>query len=87
MDTSLKTFLDTITPRQREVLRLVSDGMTNKEVAESLCIAPSVVAEHLTNIYAELDIHLASTDRPNRRTVLRLYGTFFDRHPDLDPLQ
>ncbi len=57
-DASLETLAATIrlSPREREVLRLVASGMTNHEIAACLFIAPGTVRKHLDNIYAKLGV-------------------------------
>ena len=39
-----------LTPREVEVLRLIADGASNPEIAETLVISPGTVARHVTNI-------------------------------------
>jgi len=46
--------LDDLTPRQREVLRMVASGATNKEIAQILQIAPHTVKNHLAQIFERL---------------------------------
>jgi predicted ATPase/DNA-binding CsgD family transcriptional regulator len=45
-----------LTPREREVLRLVATGLTNAQVAERLTITPRTVNAHLTAIYGKLGV-------------------------------
>lgn len=45
-----------LTKREREVLRLVAEGHTDREVAESLVISPRTVNRHLSNIFVKLDV-------------------------------
>jgi DNA-binding CsgD family transcriptional regulator len=45
-----------LTPRETEILRLVASGMTNREVAGALFIAPGTVRKHLENAYAKLGV-------------------------------
>lgn len=45
-----------LTPRQREVLRLVAVGKTNREIATQLVISEHTVSRHLDNIFAKLDV-------------------------------
>lgn len=45
-----------ITTREQEVLRLLSEGLSNSEIAAALCVSPGTVKTHLTNIYAKLDV-------------------------------
>jgi DNA-binding CsgD family transcriptional regulator len=45
-----------LSARERDVLRLVASGMTNREIGASLFIAPGTVRKHLDNIYAKLGV-------------------------------
>ncbi len=45
-----------LTAREVEVLRLVAQGLTNKQVAEQLVISPRTVNSHLTAIYGKIGI-------------------------------
>ena len=84
-DKRLVKFYIGLTRRQREVLQLVSTGLSNQETADRLYIAPSVVAGHLTNIYEEMAaLKEVQAARPNRYTAIHLFTHFFDRHPELD---
>ncbi len=77
-----------LTSRQREILQLASTGMTNTQIAQQLYIAPSVVAGHLTNIYAELGtLDELAESRTNRYTLLRVFAGFFERNPHLAAVQ
>lgn len=49
-----------LTPREREVLRLLVEDHTQKEIAETLFISPHTVDTHLRNIYAKLEVHSRS---------------------------
>ena len=42
--------------REREILGLVASGMTNREIAAVLFIAPGTVRKHLDNVYAKLGV-------------------------------
>lgn len=46
-----------LTPRELEVLKLIADGMTSREIAQSLVISAKTVDRHRENIMAKLDIH------------------------------
>ena len=45
-----------LSPREREVLRLVAKGCTNREVGERLHVSPATVKTHLLNVYAKLGV-------------------------------
>ena len=51
---------DSLSPREREVLKLVAEGYTSKEIAEFLCISPKTVERHRSNIMGKLDLHNVS---------------------------
>src|SRR5947207_1984149 len=48
---------DRLSPRQREILELVAQGLTNAQVARMLWISPGTVRKHLENAYEKLDVH------------------------------
>jgi LuxR family maltose regulon positive regulatory protein len=47
-------FLDPLTPRELEILRQMSAGLTNQEIADQLVISVSTVKKHITHIYNKL---------------------------------
>lgn len=48
---------DTLTPRQREVLQLIAEGQSTKEIARRLDISIKTVETHRTQLMKQLDIH------------------------------
>jgi DNA-binding CsgD family transcriptional regulator len=46
-----------LTPREVEVLRLISQGMTDAEAAECLYLSPRTISTHLTSIYNKLGVN------------------------------
>ena len=46
-----------LTPRQRDILRLLTQGMSNKMIANKLSIAEKTVKTHLTAIFASLNVN------------------------------
>ena len=51
---------ETLTPRERQVLKLIAEGYKSKEIADVLCISEETVAKHRTHIMSKLDLHSAS---------------------------
>jgi DNA-binding NarL/FixJ family response regulator len=49
--------LSQLTPRQREIVRMVGDGRTNAEIAEELGLTEGTITFHRTNIRRALGIH------------------------------
>jgi DNA-binding NarL/FixJ family response regulator len=45
-----------LTAREREVLRLIGDGLNNSEIAEQLFVSTSTVKTHINNLFAKLGI-------------------------------
>ena len=45
-----------LTPRELEVLRLVSTGLTNRGIGAKLSLSEKTVARHLANIFAKLGV-------------------------------
>ncbi|WNZ25812.1 response regulator transcription factor [Leptolyngbya sp. NK1-12] len=48
--------LDFLTPRERDVLCLIGDGSTNREIAEQLYISESTVKTHVTHLFDRLNL-------------------------------
>jgi two-component system, NarL family, response regulator NreC len=54
------TAWDTLTLREREVLKLIGEGYRNKAIADFLCISPNTVEKHRSNIMVKLNLHSSS---------------------------
>jgi DNA-binding NarL/FixJ family response regulator len=61
--------VDSLTPRERDVLALVAEGLANKQIARRLGISEKTVKAHLTRVFATLDV----TDRTQA-------ALWFERH-------
>jgi DNA-binding NarL/FixJ family response regulator len=46
-----------LTPRQREVLQLMAQGATYKEIAHRLGVTPKTARNHMTNLYTQIGVH------------------------------
>lgn len=55
-----ETSWDSLTQRERDVLKLIGEGYKNKEIAEYLCISPKTVEKHRANIMNKLNLHNAA---------------------------
>ena len=49
--------VEPLSDREKDVLKLLAQGCTDKKIAESLVIARETVHKHLKNIYGKLDVH------------------------------
>jgi DNA-binding NarL/FixJ family response regulator len=45
-----------LTPRELEVLQLLADGLSDREIGEALFIAPRTASFHVTNMLRKLDV-------------------------------
>jgi DNA-binding NarL/FixJ family response regulator len=48
--------IDQLTPREREVLRALAEGLGDKEIAERLHVGTRTVHTHVTSILAKLEV-------------------------------
>ena len=51
--------VESLTRREREIVALIAEGLTNRELADRLCISEATIRTHLTSIFLKLDV----TDR------------------------
>ena len=49
--------IEPLSERELEILRLIAAGQSNKEIAQTLVIAPGTVKKHTNNIYGKLGVH------------------------------
>ena len=48
--------IDSLTPREKEILVLISQGMSNAEIADRLVVSATTVKTHVGNVLAKLDV-------------------------------
>jgi DNA-binding NarL/FixJ family response regulator len=65
------TRLDRLSPRERDVLALMAEGLGNTAIAERLFVTEGAVHKHIRSIFAKLD--LAPDDRADRRVPAVLH--------------
>ncbi len=46
-----------LTPREREIVRYVAQGLSHTEIGDKICISPRTVDTHRTNIMRKLEVH------------------------------
>jgi DNA-binding NarL/FixJ family response regulator len=63
--------LDRLSPRERDVLALMAEGLGNSAIAERLTVTDNAVHKHIRSIFAKLD--LSPTDRVDRRVAAVLH--------------
>ncbi len=61
-----KSLSNNLTSREVEVLKLIAEGMINKEIAKNLYISEKTVKNHISNIFKKLDV--------NDRTQAAIYA-------------
>lgn len=47
---------ETLTQREQEILSLVAQGLSNREIAEQLCVSRYTVESHIKHIYRKLSV-------------------------------
>lgn len=52
-----RALLDALTPRQQAVLRLIADGLSNKEIGRGLSISPFTVRVHVSSLLRALEVN------------------------------
>jgi DNA-binding NarL/FixJ family response regulator len=62
--------LDSLTPRETEVLGLMAEGRTNAAIAEALVVSSGAVEKHVTNIFSKLDLPASGGDHRRVLAVL-----------------
>src|SRR5918994_1691298 len=66
--------LQSITPREREVLGLMAEGRSNAAIAEALVVTERAVEKHVTSIFSKLDLAPTVVDHRRVLAVLALAG-------------
>ena len=64
-----------LSAREREVLGLIVEGLTNKEIGRALELSPRTVETHRANLFAKLGVDSLAQ-------LIRRYAALVDTHPD-----
>ena len=56
-ESAIRSAWDTLTQREREILKLVAEGHKNKDIADLLCISVKTVEKHRANLMEKLGLH------------------------------
>ena len=62
-----------LSPREREVLGLIVEGLTNKEIGRALALSPRTVETHRANLFAKLEAESLAQ-------LIRRYAALADAH-------
>jgi DNA-binding NarL/FixJ family response regulator len=62
--------LDSLTPREREVLELMAQGRSNHAIAEKLVVTPGAVEKHVRSIFGKLGLPVSAEDHRRVLAVL-----------------
>lgn len=68
--------LDRLTPREREVLGLMAEGLSNAGIAEQLVVSLGAVEKHISNVFTKLDLE---QEQHAHRRVLAVLSYLGDR--------
>ena len=69
--------LDTLTPRELEILAMIAEGRSNAAIAEALVVTKRAVERHINSIFLKLDLRDAEdVSRRVKAALLCLAATF-----------
>jgi len=74
--TSRISEIDRLTPREREVLELMAEGLSNSGIAEQLVVSVGAVEKHISNVFTKLDLE---QEQFSHRRVLAVLTYLNDR--------
>ncbi len=71
-ETTPSPLLDSLKPREIELLRLLASGLSNREIADALFLSEGTVKGYLHTLYGKLDVHrrTAAVDRARELGLL-----------------
>jgi DNA-binding NarL/FixJ family response regulator len=66
--------LESLTPRERDVLSLMAEGRSNAAIAAALVVSGGAVEKHVASIFAKLGLPPSESDNRRVLAVLRYLG-------------
>jgi len=54
---AVRTAWESLSKRERQILKLIAEGHKNKDIADFLCISTKTVEKHRSNLMEKLDLH------------------------------
>jgi DNA-binding NarL/FixJ family response regulator len=66
--------LDTLSPRERDVLAAMAEGKSNRGIATSLVVTEAAIEKHVTSIFSKLGLGPTSTEHRRVMAVLTYLG-------------
>lgn len=75
----VKNPFETLTPREKDVIALIAQGLSNKKIGTTLFIEPRTVEHHINNIYEKLNIN---DNNPERTARVDATNKYIDQNPD-----
>lgn len=70
-----RRLLDSLSPRELEVLELMARGLSNAQIAESLVLSAGAIAKHVANIFTKLNLSPSEDNRRVRAVLTYLSET------------
>jgi DNA-binding NarL/FixJ family response regulator len=61
--------IDSLSPRELDVLRLMAEGRSNTGIAGELFVTPKAVEKHIANIFDKLGLHADDSGEQHRRVL------------------
>jgi LuxR family maltose regulon positive regulatory protein len=65
--------VESLSPRESDILRLIAEGLSNKEIARDLAITPETVKSHIKHIFTKLNVERRA-QAVSRAQILGLAG-------------
>ena len=69
---SNKQLVEPLSSRELEVLRLIDEGLANKEIAQKLSLAPATVKAHIRNLYGKIEAKSRTEALSKARNIGRI---------------